>query len=155
MSKQNLSYSDFHIDSDFEIRLFVLDLETTYVTHFSEVLAVTQNLSSHDQDLRFIHLVWIPLGLFSRLHRGFPFKVQMNSHKCVLNLKLHWVTSSTYHSCLVPTVSIYRSYKKFSTTVLNYPSTVLHLSAINRRARFIKNSSRKKTLNHEMKIFFF
>ena len=89
MSKQSLSYLDFHIYSDFEIRLFVLDLETTYVTHFSEVLAVTQNLSSHDQDLRFIHLVWIPLGLFSRLHRGFPFKVQMNSHKCVLNLKLH------------------------------------------------------------------
>ena len=42
MSKQSLSYLDFHIYSDFEIRLFVLDLETTYVTHFSEVLAVSK-----------------------------------------------------------------------------------------------------------------
>ena len=48
-----------------------------------------QNLSSQDQDLRFIHLVWIFSGLFSRLHQGFPFKVQMISHKCILNLKLH------------------------------------------------------------------
>ena len=62
-----------------------------------------QNLSSQDQDLRFIHLVRIPSGLFSRLHQGFPFKVQMKSHKCILNLKLHWVTSSTYHSCSVLT----------------------------------------------------
>ena len=30
MSKQSLFYLDFHIDSDFGIRLFVLDLETTY-----------------------------------------------------------------------------------------------------------------------------
>ena len=42
MSERRLSYTDFHIDSDFEIRLFVLDLETTYVTHFSEVLAVSK-----------------------------------------------------------------------------------------------------------------
>ena len=62
-----------------------------------------QNLISQDQDLRFIYLVWIPLGLFSKLHQGFPFKVKMNSHKCVLNLKLHWATSSTYHSHSVPT----------------------------------------------------
>ena len=62
-----------------------------------------QNLSSQDQDLRFIHLVWIPSGLFSRLHQGFPFKVQTNSYKCILNLKLHWVTNSTYHSRSVPT----------------------------------------------------
>ena len=39
MFEQRLPYSDFHIDSDCEICLFVLDLETTYVTHFSEVLA--------------------------------------------------------------------------------------------------------------------
>ena len=101
-----------------------------------------QNLSSQDQDLRFIHLVWIPSGLFSRLHQGFPFKVQMNSHKCVLNLKLHWVTSSTYHSRLVPTVLIHHSHQKFSTAILNYPSTVLYLS-INRRVGFIKNSLKK------------
>ena len=62
-----------------------------------------QNLSSQDQNLRFIHLVWILSRLFSRLYQGFPFKVQMNSHKCILNLKLHWVTSSTYHSRLMPT----------------------------------------------------
>ena len=62
-----------------------------------------QNLSSQDQNLRFIHLVWILSRLFSRLYQGFPFKVQMNSHKYILNLKLHWVTSSTYHSHLVPT----------------------------------------------------
>ena len=42
MSKQSLSYSDFHIDSNFEIHLFVLDLETTYVTHFFEVLVVSK-----------------------------------------------------------------------------------------------------------------
>ena len=42
MFEQSLSYSDFHIGSDCEIRLFVLDLETTYVTHFSEVLAVSK-----------------------------------------------------------------------------------------------------------------
>ena len=42
MSEQSLSYSDFHIDSDFEICLFVLDLETNYVTHFPEVPAVSK-----------------------------------------------------------------------------------------------------------------
>ena len=62
-----------------------------------------QKSSSQDQDLRFIHLVWIPSRLFSRLYQGFPFKVQINSHKCVLNLKLHWVTNLTYHSRSVPT----------------------------------------------------
>ena len=62
-----------------------------------------QNLSSQDQNLRFIHLVWIPSRLFSKLYQSFPSKVQMNSHKCVLNLKLHWITNSTYHSHSVPT----------------------------------------------------
>ena len=75
--------------------------------HLSDPLlrstSTVQNLSSQDKKLRFIHLVCIPLGLFSRLHRGFPFKVQMNSHKYVLNLKLHWVTNSIYHSYSVPT----------------------------------------------------
>ena len=42
MFEQNLSYLDFHIGSDCEIHLFVLDLETTYVTHFSEVLEVSK-----------------------------------------------------------------------------------------------------------------
>ena len=42
MSKQSLSYLDFHIDFDFEIRLFFLDLETTYLTNFSEVLALSK-----------------------------------------------------------------------------------------------------------------
>ena len=42
MSEQSLSYSDFHIDSDFEIHLFVLDLETSYMTHFSKVLTVSK-----------------------------------------------------------------------------------------------------------------
>ena len=42
MSEQSLSYPDFHIDSDFEIYLFVLGLETTYVTHFFEVLAMSK-----------------------------------------------------------------------------------------------------------------
>ena len=62
-----------------------------------------QNLSSQDQNLRFIHLIWILSRLFSRLYQGFPSKVQMNSHKCVLNLILHWVTNSTYHSRSMPT----------------------------------------------------
>ena len=137
-----------------------------------------QNLSSQEQNLRFIHLVWIPSRLFFRLYQGFPFKIQMNSHKCVLNLKLHWITSSTYNSrsvstSLQPTIPVrcllfpstvpnHQSHQKFSTDILNYPSTILHLSTINRRAGFIKNSSRKKekkkkknTLNHEMKICFF
>ena len=96
-------------------------------------------------------MIWIPSGLFSKLHQGFPFKVQMNSQKCVLNLKLHWVTSSTYCSRSVPIVLIHHSHQKFSTAILNYPSTVLHLSAINKRVGFIK----KNTLNHEMKICFF
>ena len=34
--------ADFHIGSDCEIRLFVLDLETTYVTHFPEVSTVSK-----------------------------------------------------------------------------------------------------------------
>ena len=42
MFEQSLSYSDFHIGSNCEIRLFVLDLETTYVTHLFEVLAVSK-----------------------------------------------------------------------------------------------------------------
>ena len=83
----------------------------------------------------------------------------MNSHKCVLNLKLHWVTSSTYHSRLVPTslqptilvrclpilptIPSHRSHQEFSTAILNYLSTILRISTINGRARFIKNSSRK------------
>ena len=62
-----------------------------------------QKLSSQDQDLRFIHLVWIPSRLFFGLYQGFPFKIQMSSHKCILNLKLHWITSSTYHSRSVST----------------------------------------------------
>ena len=104
----------------------------------------------------------------------------MNSHKCVLNLKLHWVTNSTYHSRSVPTsfqltipvqclpfsstMPSHQSHQKFSIAILDYISTILRLSTINRRAGFIKNSSKKKeknthththTLNHEMKICFF
>ena len=60
-----------------------------------------KNLGPQDQNLRFIHLIGIPSGLFFRLHQDFPFKVQMNSHKCVL--KLHWVISSICYSRLVPT----------------------------------------------------
>ena len=36
-------YSDFHMGFDYEIRLFVLDLETTYVTHFPEVPTVSKS----------------------------------------------------------------------------------------------------------------
>ena len=91
----------------------------------------------------------------------------MNSHKYVLNIKLHWVTNSTYHSSFGAKHSrlpfgayhsrIYHSHQKFSIAILDYTSTILHLSTINRRAAFIRNSSRKKkkTLNHEMKICFF
>ena len=42
MFEQSLSYLDFHIGYDCEICLFVLDLETTYVTHFFKVLAVSK-----------------------------------------------------------------------------------------------------------------
>ena len=42
MSEQSLSYYDFHIDYEFEICLFFLELETTYLTHFSEVLPVSK-----------------------------------------------------------------------------------------------------------------
>ena len=43
MFEQSLSYSDFHIGSDCEIRFFVLDLETTYVTHIPEVPTVSKS----------------------------------------------------------------------------------------------------------------
>ena len=115
--------------------------------------------------MRFIHLVWIPSRLFSKLYQGFPSKVQMNSHKCVLNLKLHWITSSTYHSRSMPTslqptipvrclpslstIPSHQSHQKFSTDILNYPSTILRLSTINRRAGFIKNPSRIKKKHTE------
>ena len=69
---------------------------------FPRSINSVQKLSSQDQDLRFIHLIWIPSRLFSRLYQGFPFKVQMNSYKYFLNLKLHWVTTPTYHSHSVP-----------------------------------------------------
>ena len=103
MFEQSLSYSDFHIDSDFVNPLICFGLGNHLCDPLLRSTSSVQNLSSQDQELRFIHLVWIPSGLFSRLHQGFLFKVQMNSHKYVLNLKLHWVTSSTYHSRPVPT----------------------------------------------------
>ena len=43
MFEQSLSFSDFHIGSDWEIYLFVLDLETTYVTHFPEVPTMSKS----------------------------------------------------------------------------------------------------------------
>ena len=43
MFEESLSYSDFHMGSDYEIRLFFLDLETTYVTHFPEVPTVSKS----------------------------------------------------------------------------------------------------------------
>ena len=165
MSEQSLSYSNFHIDSDFENPLICFGLGNHLCDPLLWSTSSVQNLSSQDQDLRFIHLVWIPSGLFFRLHQGFLFKVQMNSHKYVLNLKLHWVTSSTYHSRSVPTglqptiplsvpnIPTYHSVptsrkstsltKIFSTAILDYLYTIVHLSTINRRAGFIKNSSRK------------
>ena len=103
MSEQSLSYSDFHIDFDFENPLICFGLRNHLCDPLLRSISSVQNLSSQNQDLRFIDLVWIPSGLFSRLHHSFPFKVQMNFHKCILNLKLHWVTSSTYHSRSVPT----------------------------------------------------
>ena len=108
-----------------------------------------QNLSSQDQSLRFIHLVWIFSGLSSRLHQGFPFKEHMNSHKSALNLKLHWVTTSTYqsysvptglpptilipyqsptyHSRLVPTILTKNSHPPFSTTHLPFFISLLQI----------------------------
>ena len=96
-----------------------------------------------------------------------PFEVQINSYKCVLNLKLHWVTNSTYYSRSVPTslqptipvrclpfpstIPSHQSHKKFSTAILNCTTTILRLSTINRRAEFIKNSSRKKKTHWIMK----
>ena len=43
MFEQSLSYSDFYVGSDCEIHLFVLDLETTYVTHFPKVPTVSKS----------------------------------------------------------------------------------------------------------------
>ena len=96
-----------------------------------------QNLSSQDQNLRFIHLVWIPSRLSSRLYQGFPFKVQMISHKCVLNLKLHWITSSTYLLIRCLPVSnlpfpfdAYRSQPLVSPKILNHHSQLpIYLSS--------------------------
>ena len=42
MFEQSLSYSDFHMGTDCEIHLFVLDLETNYVTNFPEVPIVSK-----------------------------------------------------------------------------------------------------------------
>ena len=138
---------------DFQARLVLLSFSRLWNHQSNPHLRSTddvQNLSSQYQNLRFIHLVWIPLRLSSRLHQGFPFKEQMNFHKCVLNLKLHWVTTSAYHSRSVPiglqllfSFGAYHSHQKFSSAILNYPSTVLHLSAINRRVKSIENSLRK------------
>ena len=111
-----------------------------------------QNSSSQNQNLRFVHLVWIPSGLSSRLHQGFLFKEQMNSHKCVLNSKLRWLTNLTYHSRLVPTSlspTIPVRCLPFSPTIfihhshLTYPSTFLCLSSINRRFGFIETHQEK------------
>ena len=68
---------------------------------------------------------------------------------------------STYLSRSLPVSRLpfsfgtYHFHKKFSSAILKYPSTILHLSTINRRVGFIENLSRKNTLNHEMKICFF
>ena len=43
MFEQSLSYLDFHMGSGCEIRLFVLDLETTYVTHFPEIPTMSKS----------------------------------------------------------------------------------------------------------------
>ena len=85
-----------------------------------------QNLSSQYQDLRFIHLVWIPSRLFPRLHQGFPFKGQMNL------TSVSWTWNYT-GSLVQPTISVrclpvsnlpfpfgaYRSYLPFSPKILN------------------------------------
>ena len=42
MFEQSLSYSDCHKDSDFEIRLLVLDLVITNQTHIFEVLMMSK-----------------------------------------------------------------------------------------------------------------
>ena len=159
----NSKIVDFYVEinpkSNFQARLVLLSFlrlgnhqSNPYLRSTSSV----QNLSSQDQNLRFIHFVWIPSGLSSKLYQGFPFKEQMNSHKCILNLKLHWVTSSTYHSHSLPTslpptillsvpkILLHHSHQKFPSTILNCPSTILHLFAINRRVGFIENRSRKK-----------
>ena len=78
----------------------------------------------------------------------------MNSYKYVLNLKLHWVASSTYHSRLVliglpPTIPV--QCLLFSPKIfvhhshLTYPSTILHLFAINKRFGFIEAHQEKHT----------
>ena len=101
-----------------------------------------QNLGPQEQNLRFIHLIGIPTGLFSRFHQDLPFKVQMNSHKCVL--KLHWVISLICYSrsvltnlrltipvrCLPfpPTVPTYRSHLPFPPTILTKNSQLPFLT---------------------------
>ena len=159
----NSKIVDFYVEinpkSNFQARLVLLSFSRLGNHQSNPYLRSTssvQNLSSQDQNLRFIHFVWIPSGLSSKLYQGFPFKEQMNSHKCILNLKLHWVTSSTYHSHSLPTslpptiplsvpkILLHHSHQKLPSTILNYPSTILHLFAINRRVGFIENRSRKK-----------
>ena len=49
------------------------------------------------------------------------------------------------------TVPNHQSHQKFSTATLNYPSAIICLSTINKRAGFIKNSSRKKKTHWIMK----
>ena len=115
-----------------------------------------QKLSSQDQDLRFIHLVWIPSKLFSRLYQGFlsKYKWALTSVswtwnytgsliqptilvRClpVSNLPFSFgaYQSLTYHSRSVPTIPIYHSQPLVSPKILNrhsrlhnYHSSSLH-----------------------------
>ena len=100
MFEQRLPYLDSHMGSDCEIHLFVLDLETTYVTHFPEVPIASKKLSSQDQDLRFIRLVWIPSKLFSRLYQGF-----LSKYKWALT-SVSWTWNYT-GSLIQPTILIW------------------------------------------------
>ena len=62
MSEQSLSYSDFHIDSDFENPLICFGLRNHLCDPLLRSISSVQNLSSQNQDLRFIDLVGFPQG---------------------------------------------------------------------------------------------
>ena len=91
-----------------------------------------QNLNSWDQNLRFIHLIGISSGLFSKLHQDFSLQVQMNSHKCVGTWSYtgSLIQPTVLIRCLPfpPTVPICHSYLPFPSTILTKKSQLPFLT---------------------------
>ena len=128
--------------SDYEIRLFVLDLETTYVTHFLlQCPKVKLPRSRFEIHLLGLDSLKVILQTLSRL----PFQSTNELSQVCLELEItlgHYSNlpflfgayqSLTYHSRSVPTIPIYHSQPPVSPKILNrhsrlhnYHSSSLH-----------------------------